>query len=57
MQVRLEYENGKPVLKCEKDGVTMVIEFAAEAPEENAKERVFDILTAQYQNRVAAPAC
>lgn len=54
MQVRLEYENGKLVLKCEKDGVTMVIEFVAEAPEENAQERVLDILTAQYQNRVAA---
>ena len=52
MQMRLEYENGKPVLKCENNGVVLVIEFAENKPEENAKERILDILTAQYQNRV-----
>ena len=40
MQMRLEYENGKPVLKCENNGVVLVIEFAENKPENHSSWRI-----------------
>ncbi len=55
--MRLEYEKSKPILKCEKHGVEMTIEFSEKEPEENTKERVLDILITQYQNKAMTKPC
>ncbi|MBQ7347648.1 MAG: hypothetical protein IJW55_06790 [Clostridia bacterium] len=49
----LDYSaDGKPILKFEKDGVTVVIAFADETKQEKLKETVMELLTAAYEKRI-----
>ncbi len=47
-QLRLEKENGQPVMKMEYKGVKMRFLFAKEAPPINTKKVVVDMLISQY---------
>ena len=49
---RLEYENDKPVLVFEINGMPIEMHFLEKEPEHNAKETVLGILTDSYKNKV-----
>lgn len=50
----LEYENDKPVLKFEVNGVPIVIGFLEKEPEQNTKDEILDMITEQYKQRVCS---
>ena len=51
-----QYEDGKPVMKMESDGVRMTFRFAEQEPETDVKENIVNILTSQFIWRtVSAP--
>lgn len=50
-KLKLIYENGKPVMKMEADGVKMTFSFAEKEPETDIKENIVSILTSQYTRR------
>ena len=46
-KLKLIYEDGKPVMKMESDGVRMTFRFAEQEPETDVKENIVNILTSQ----------
>lgn len=52
-KLRLEYEDGKPVMRMEKDGVKMTFRFAETPPPNDIKKVIVDILTSQYIGKVS----
>lgn len=55
-KLKLIYEDGKPVMKMESDGVRMTFRFAEREPETDVKENIVNILTSQFIRRtVSAP--
>ena len=55
-KLKLIYEDGKPVMKMESDGVRMTFRFAEQEPETDVKENIVNILTSQFIRRtVSAP--
>lgn len=52
-KLRLEYEDGKPVMRMEKDGVKMTFHFAETPPPNDIKKVIVDILTSQYIGKVS----
>ena len=51
---RLEYEDGRPTLKYEVNGMPITLSFVEETPEKNTKEEILGIITEQYKNRLTA---
>ena len=49
---RLEYENNKPVLKFDINGIPVTMGFSDKVPESNVKKDVLDIITEQYKSKV-----
>ena len=49
---RLEYVNGKPILRFEIDNMPVSISFAETDPKANIKGIVLDILTSQCETRL-----
>ena len=55
-KLKLIYEDVKPVMKMESDGVRMTFRFAEQEPETDVKENIVNILTSQFIRRtVSAP--
>lgn len=52
MELKLEYERNKPVLKMKVDNVKMTFSFAEKESEVNIKQNIIDILTSQYTEKV-----
>lgn len=48
--MRTEYENGKPVIRMEREDVKVKITFP-EKGKENVKEAIVDLLTMAYEKR------
>jgi len=55
-ELKLEYDNGVPVMKMDTGDVKVIISFANEKPQHNPKETIVEILTAQYTDMVSANA-
>ncbi len=55
-ELKLEYDNGNPVMKMDTGEVKVVVSFAKEKPQHNPKEAIVEILTAQYTDMVSANA-
>ena len=55
-ELKLEYDNGVPVMTIDTGEVTVVISFAKEKPQHHPKETIVEILTAQYTDMVSANA-
>lgn len=51
---RLEYEEGRPTLKYEVNGMPITLSFVEETPETNTKEEILGIITEQYKIRLTA---
>ena len=51
---RLEYEEGRPTLKYEVNGMPITLSFVEETPEINTKEEILGIITEQYKIRLTA---
>ena len=55
-KLKLIYEDDKPVMKMESDGVRMTFRFAEQEAETDVKENIVNILTSQFIRRtVSAP--
>ncbi len=52
-KLRLEIENGKPVMKMEHRGTKMTFRFASEPPPLDTKKAIVNILTSQYMGRIS----
>ena len=56
LRMKRSYEDGKPVMKMESDGVRMTFRFAEQETETDVKENIVNILTSQFIRRtVSAP--
>ena len=55
-KLKLIYEDGKPVMKMESDGVRMTFRFAEQEPETDVKENIVNIrLLSLYGARFRLP--
>jgi len=55
-ELKLEYDNGVPVMKMDTGDVKVIVSFAKEKAQHNPKETIVEILTAQYTDMVSANA-
>ena len=51
---RLEYENGRPILKYEVAGMPITLSFVEREPEKDTKKEILGIITEQYKIRLTA---
>lgn len=49
--MRIEFENGKPVIRMEREDVKVKITFR-DTGKENIKEAIIDLLTMAYEKKV-----
>lgn len=53
-ELKLEYENGKPVMRMDTGEVCVIVSFAKEKPKNDPKETIVEILTSQYMDSVSS---
>lgn len=51
-ELRIEKDNGKPIIKTEINGCQQTLLFAETEPDRNVKESIRRILTARYEDQI-----